>query len=237
MEYTKKGKLYLIPSELAPNTNLNVLPTHIIEIVSDLTFYLVENERTTRRFISSLKLGIDIDKLHFTILDKDTMEDTVKPVLKLIIQGNNVGVVSEAGCPGIADPGALAVRLAHKMSIEVVALVGPCSILLALMSSGFSGQSFVFHGYLPIEKTERVNAIKQLEKDANGKKQTQIFIETPFRNNAMYAAILSSCNPNTLLCIACDLTAATQFAKTHTIFEWKKQIIDLNKRPTVFLIG
>ena len=233
----KSGRLYLIPTLLAPDTHMEVLPAIIPEKIKEIKHYLAENERTARRFISSLKLGVVIEELSIKLLDKDSQKTDIEPCIKLILQGNDVGVISEAGCPGIADPGALAVALAHTNGIEVVPLVGPNSILLALMGSGMSGQSFVFHGYLPIEKTERIKSIKLLERDAQTKKQTQIFIETPYRNNSLLTDILSNCNGNTLLCIAADLTAPTQYIKTLKVQDWKSITLDLNKKPTVFLMG
>jgi 16S rRNA (cytidine1402-2'-O)-methyltransferase len=232
----KSGRLYLIPTLLAPDTQAEVLPAALPEKIKELRIFLTENERTARRFISSLKLGVNIEELSISLLDKDTKAAEIEPIFKLILQGYDAGVISEAGCPGVADPGALAVAIAHKKGIEVIPLVGPSSILLALMGSGFNGQSFTFHGYLPIEKADRIKSIKLLERDAQAKAQTQIFIETPYRNNALLADIIANCNGNTQLCIAADLTAPTQFIKTLPVHEWKKITLDLNKRPTVFLI-
>lgn len=231
-----QGKLYLIPSPLSPETEALVLPAIIKERIQSVNYFLVENERTARRFISALKTEKDISLINFTLLDKDTTAESLDVIFKLLKEGTDVGVISEAGCPGVADPGALAVEMAHKHHIEVVPLVGPSSILLALMGSGFSGQSFTFHGYLPIDKPERIKSIKQLERDAQSKTQTQIFIETPYRNNAMLADILANCQPKTRICIASDLTSPAQFLKTQTIQEWKNKIPDLNKKPTVFLL-
>jgi len=233
----KNGKLYLIPSLLAPDTFTDVLPAIIPEKIKEIKHYLAENERTARRFISSLKLGIVIEELAIFLLDKDSQKSDIEPFIKIILQGNDVGVISEAGCPGIADPGALAVAMAHANGIEVIPLVGPSSILLALMGSGMSGQSFVFHGYLPIEKTERIKSMKLLERDAQAKKQTQIFIATPYRNQSLLADLISNCNANTLLCVAVDLTAPSQFIKTLKVHDWKNITVDINKKPTVFLIG
>lgn len=231
------GKLYLIPSLLFPETEKQVLPNYNHEVILATKHFLVENERTARRFISGLHLGLKIEDLHFYRLDKDTQTSDIEHVFQLIEKGENIGVISEAGCPGVADPGSLAVALAHQKDIDVVPLVGPSSILLSLMASGFNGQSFVFHGYLPIEKNERVLMIKKLEKEAVSKKQTQIFIETPYRNSSIFADLLIFCQPNTLLCVACDITSPEQFIKTLPISKWKKMNPDLNKRPTVFLLG
>jgi len=175
--------------------------------------------------------------LIFHKLDKDTSPEEVAELFSSIPKGEDIGVISEAGCPGIADPGALAVAYAHKNNIEVVPLVGPSSILLALMASGFNGQSFAFHGYLPIEKDLRTAAIKTLEKEALSKRQTQVFMETPYRNNKLLEDILKTCQPETKLCIAADLTSPKQFVKTKKIREWKEQLPDLNKRPTIFVLS
>jgi 16S rRNA (cytidine1402-2'-O)-methyltransferase len=233
-----KGKLYLIPSLLFPQTGQKVLPPFVPACIKNITHFLVENERSARRFISSLGQEIVIENLNFTILDKDTKAESLKSSFDLLKQGIDFGVISEAGCPGIADPGSLAVHLAHLNEIEVVPLVGPSSILLALMGSGFSGQKFTFLGYLPIEKTERQKAIKNLENEAKSKLQTQIFIETPYRNNQLIADILQICQPQTQLCIASEITSPQQFLHTKSIQSWRKAILnlDFNKKPTVFLI-
>ena len=225
--------LFLIPTVLAENTAENVLSPQIKDAILHLVFFFVEEIRTARRFISSLKLGKVIDQITFVELTKDTDPSETKMQLKSLTQ--NAGIISEAGCPGVADPGAVAVRFAHELGIKVVPLVGPSSILLALMASGMSGQSFAFHGYLPIDKTERKKAIQHLELEA--RKQTQIFMETPFRNNQLMDAILESCQPGTSLCVACSLTAEDEFVKTLSIKQWRNNKPDLHKRPTIFIIG
>ena len=225
--------LFLIPTVLAENTAENVLSPQIKDAILHLDFFFVEEIRTARRFISSLKLGKVIDQITFVELTKDTNPSETKMQLKNLTQ--NAGVISEAGCPGVADPGAVAVRFAHELGIKVVPLVGPSSILLALMASGMSGQSFAFHGYLPIDKTERKKAIQHLELEA--RKQTQIFMETPFRNNQLMDAILESCQPGTSLCVACNMTAEDEFVKTLSIKQWRNNKPDLHKRPTIFIIG
>lgn len=230
--------LYLIPTLLAENTQHEVLSPLVYETIKNLNHFFVENERSARRFISSLSLGVAIDGLKLHKLDKNTNEEEIALIIKNFRENNvSFGVMSEAGCPGIADPGALAVGLAHKLGVKVVPLVGPSSLLLALMASGFNGQSFVFHGYLPIEKTQRQVALKKLERDAISKKQSQLFIETPYRNMALYADILQVCQPDTKLCVACDITTPTAVIKTLSVNDWKKTSIDLNKKPTVFIIG
>jgi 16S rRNA (cytidine1402-2'-O)-methyltransferase len=233
----KMPNLYLIPTILAENTADQVLSPQIREVISQTSVFFVENVRTARRFISSLKTGLVIDELTFYDLDKDTPEAETKQQLHFVKQQNrDAGLLSEAGCPGVADPGAVAVRLAHQTGWQVRPLVGPSSILLALMASGMSGQSFAFHGYLSIEKPARLQEIKQLELDARKRQQTQIFMETPYRNNHLLADILTACNPETRLCIACNLTAKDELVKTLSIREWKAQTPDLHKKPSLFLI-
>jgi len=229
-----KRTLYLIPTILADDTQNQVLSPQIIDTIKNLNIFFVENVRTARRFISSLKLGKVIDELTFFELDKDTPEELTGERLLRLTQ--DAGILSEAGCPGIADPGAVAVSIAHKLDIQVVPLVGPSSILLALMSSGMSGQSFVFHGYLPIDKMERKKALQQLERDAR-RGQTQIFMETPFRNNQLFEAIMETCTSEMLLCIACNVTGTDEFIKTLTVRNWKTARPDLHKKPTIFLLG
>lgn len=232
----KKGILYLIPTVLAPSTYEKVLSPQIREVISHLNHFFVENVRTARRFISDLQTGKSIESLHFYTLDKDTPPAESAKYMDILLSGEDAGIISEAGCPGIADPGAVAVQLAHKKEIQVIPLVGPSSILLALMSSGFSGQSFVFHGYLPIDKNERNKAIRQLEKDSRQKNQTQLFMETPFRNNQLLEELLHTCQPDTLLCIATQITAPDEIIRTRTIKEWTKHKPDLHKKPTIFLV-
>ena len=228
--------LYLIPTTLAPDTIEQIVTPQIKDVIAHTLYFFVENVRTTRRFISELKLGIVIDQLHFFELTKDTSIDTLKGYFKQIPENENIGVISEAGCPGVADPGALAVKVAHQLNIRVVPLVGASSILLGLMASGFSGQAFAFHGYLPIEKADRILQIKVLEKESFQKKQTQIFMETPYRNNQLLDDILNHAQPHTLLCIACNLTGSDELVKTKTIAQWKKAKPDLHKKPTMFLM-
>ena len=228
--------LYLIPTTMAPNTAHQVLAPQILEVVKNTNYYFVENIRTARRCISELKLGKIIDELVFFELDKDTTVDKVRSYFKQIPADASIGVMSEAGCPGVADPGAVAVQIAHEMGIRVCPLVGPSSILLGLMASGFSGQSFIFHGYLPIDKIERQKSLKNLEKSAQ-KLQTQIFMETPFRNNQFLEDILQTCQGNIKLCIASNVSAGDEFIQTKTISEWKKQKPDLHKKPTMFLMS
>ena len=226
--------LFLIPTILAPDTQEMVLPPQIKAVVSELNVFFVEELRTARRFISSLKLNKVIDEITFYELNKDTPPDQTLAQLKKL--NTDAGIISEAGCPGIADPGAVAVGFAHQLGHKVVPLVGPSSILMALMSSGFNGQSFVFHGYLPIDKVLKIKALQNLEQTAKQKHQTQIFMETPFRNNQLLEDILQTLNAETLLCIACNVTAEDEFIKTLPIKIWRKSTPDLHKKPTIFLL-
>lgn len=229
--------LYLIPTLLADDTAEQVLPPNIRTIIESTDAYFVENVRSARRFISGLKTTRVIDQTTFFDLDKDTPPaDTRRQIQELTERKRNAGVLSEAGCPGVADPGSVVVGMAHSLGWRVEPLVGPSSILLALMASGMSGQSFIFHGYLPIERQDRIRAIRHLEKEAQQRQQTQIFMETPYRNDALFADIIAACEQNTRLCVACNLTAADAFVRTRTIREWKTQIPDLRKKPTVFLL-
>lgn len=227
--------LYLIPTILAEGTQNDVLSPQIKDAVQHLDVFFVENIRTARRFIGSLKLGKVIDELTFIELNKDTPEtETVASLRNL---SKNAGVISEAGCPGVADPGAVAVRIAHELGIRVVPLVGPSSILLALMASGMSGQSFAFHGYLPIDKVQRKKALQNLERNARQYQQTQIFMETPFRNNQLLEAVIEACSPDLALCIAANVTAPDELIRTMPVKKWKVQKPDLHKIPAIFLIG
>jgi len=231
------GKLYLIPTVIAPGSHDLALPSGVKAVTNTLKYFLVENVRTARRFLSAWGVENPIQDLHFEVLDKRTSEEDLKRLLAPVRRGEDVGVMSEAGCPGVADPGALAVAYAHRHDIEVVPLVGPSSFLLALMGSGFSGQSFAFHGYLPIDKGKRVKSIKNLEKQARELQQTQIFMETPYRNNQMLGALLKHCQATTRLCIASNLNAPGEILKTRSIRDWKSKKPDLHKVPTVFLLS
>lgn len=231
-----QGKLFLIPNVLAENTADAVISPQVREVIQHTKVFLVENPRTARRYISSLKLGVNLEEVHMEILDKNTAPESVNRLLQPLFKGADVGIISEAGCPGIADPGALAVAHAHTRGIQVVPLSGPSSMFLALMGSGFSGQSFAFHGYLPIDKKERAQALKKLETESLREKRAQIFMETPFRNNQLLEDLLRTLAPQTKLCIAKNLTASDEFIQTKTILDWKKTPIDLHKVPTVFVL-
>ncbi len=226
----------MIPTVLAEDTSASVITPQVKEIVPTLSYFLVENVRTARRFISSLRLGITIEELAFEILDKKTKAHQLEELMKPLLAGKDVGLMSEAGCPGIADPGSVAVAYAHLKGIQVVPLSGPSSMFLALMASGFNGQSFAFHGYLPIDKKGRIAAIKDLEAESIRSNRTQIFMETPFRNNHLFEDLLATLHPDTQVCIGKNLTAKDEFIQTKTVRLWKKEKIDLHKIPTVFIL-
>ncbi|MEQ8925210.1 MAG: SAM-dependent methyltransferase [Fulvivirga sp.] len=230
-----KGKLFLVPTVIAENS-LNTIPEQVKEVIKNTEYFLVENVRTARRYISSLKLGLTIEELKFEILDKKTDSQRLGKLLEPLSKGMNVGIISESGCPGVADPGALAVEWAQRNKIQVVPLVGPSSILMALMGSGFNGQKFCFHGYLPIDKKELEKEIKALEAESGKKNQTQIFIETPYRNNQLLATLSKACHPSTKICVAKDITGKEEFVVTDTAANWQNRNIDLHKIPTVFLL-
>ncbi len=230
-------KLVLIPCPIAEQTAAQVLPEEVRQAVLQTKHFLVENVRTARRFISELKLGIQIDELNFEILDKDTERRTVADFFKKHESVDTIGVISEAGCPGVADPGALAVSIAQEKGIEVIPLVGPSSILLALMASGFSGQQFRFHGYLPIDRAARIRRIEMLQKDVEKTGETQLFIETPYRNNAMLEDLIQQLPMNQLVAIGCNIQDPSGFTKTQTLKQWSAEKPDLHKKPCIFLLG
>jgi len=231
------ARLFLVPNLISNSDWRLMLPADVANILAGTIFYIVENIRTARRFLKKINSETDIDKLTFFELNKYTDKSEIAGFLAPIEQGMDIAVISEAGSPGIADPGAEVVKIAHQRGYKVVPLAGPSSILMGLMASGLNGQNFAFNGYLPVKRRERVLAIKELEKRASKLNQTQIFIETPYRNNALLADIISSCSLPTLLCIAADITGEDEFIATKTIGQWKKEIPDLHKKPTVFLIG
>ena len=230
------GILYLIPNTLGQSNIDNVLPSYNISVAKNLRHFIVENVRSARRFLKMLDRDIVIDDLNFYELNRHTPPDRIAELLLPIYEGHSMGIISEAGCPAIADPGADVVAIAQRKNIRVVPLVGASSIILSLMASGFNGQSFAFVGYLPIDKKARIQRLKQLESRASSERQTQIFIETPYRNNQLVQDMVATLKPDTLLCIASELTADTESVKTLPIAEWAKQQIDINKRNTIFLI-
>jgi len=231
------ASLYLIPVTIAETDIDRVLPAYNRYVILQIKHFIIENERTARRFLKKVDPSISIEGLHFYVLNRHTSKEELSGFLRPIENGEHVGLLSEAGCPTIADPGADIVAIAQKKSIPIVALVGPCSILLALMASGLNGQCFAFHGYLPIEKEVRIKKLKQLEQSICKEYQTQIFMETPYRNNRLLDDILNTCLPSTILCIAADVTGESEYIKTRNIASWKRHKPDLSKRPCLFLLG
>jgi 16S rRNA (cytidine1402-2'-O)-methyltransferase len=234
----KTGTIYLIPTILADNTADKVISPQIIDTVKHLSYFIVENLRTARRYVKSICPELVIEQLTFVQIDKDATPAQVQASLKpLLEKGIDAGIISEAGCPGIADPGAEVVKYAHQKNIKVVPFAGPSAIFLSLMASGFNGQQFAFNGYLPIEKRDRLQALRQLEKEMQQRDQTQIFMETPYRNNKMLEDLLTTLHPETKLCIAANITSPEhEFIQTKTIQQWKGKLPDIHKQPAVFLI-
>ncbi len=232
----KVGNIYLIPCTLGDTPPLEVLPLLVKKAVEEIDHYIVEHEKDARRFIKSIVPRKSQPDLHFSTINKFTDSSEIPDMLLPCFEGNDVGVISDAGCPGIADPGALVVAQAHQKGIKVVPLVGPSSILLAMMASGFNGQNFAFNGYLPIDKRERRVEIKRLERLSAEINQSQLFIETPYRNNQMLESLVSVLQPQSMLCVACDITLPTEYILTQSAEDWKKTKVDLNKRPTLFII-
>ena len=229
--------MYLLPVTLGDTEIDNVLPSYNREIIRQIKFFIVENVRSARRFLKKVDRDINIDELRFYLMDKHTDAAKMASYLKPLEEGNAMGVISEAGCPAVADPGADVVAVAQRKNLRVIPMVGPSSIIMSVMGSGFNGQSFAFNGYLPIEPAERTKRIKQLETRAYTEDQTQLFIETPYRNHKMLEELLRTCKPSTRLCIASGITCAEEYIHTHTIAEWKKiKLHDLSKIPTIFLI-
>ena len=231
------GTLYLIPVTLGETPINQVIPEFNFQLINEIDTYIVENIKTARRFLKRSGITIPIVDLTFYELNKRTQLEDLASFMKPLLAGKNVGVLSEAGCPGVADPGADIVDMAQQRDIKVVPLVGPSSILLSLMASGFNGQSFCFNGYLPKEQKERVSKLKELERRVYSQKQTQLFIETPFRNVNLFEDVLKNLNDNTKLCIAIDITLPTEQIITKSVIDWKTTKINLHKRPCIFLIG
>lgn len=226
--------VYLVPTVL-DEKGTDALPLYITGAVKDCTVFFVENERTARRFLKTIWKEMVIDNYEwFTIHKAET--EVMNSFRQKLKEGKNIGIISEAGCPGIADPGQLLIAAAQEMNIAIKPLVGPSSILLALMASGMNGQQFRFAGYLPIDNQERIRNIKELENESQKRNCTQIFIETPYRNNQLVEALLKTCKPSTLLCLAADLTGEKEWIKTKTIADWRKEKVDLHKRPAIFLL-
>lgn len=232
---SNKGNLFLIPSAISANTQDAIVPPLVKERLSGIRYFLAEDIRTARRYLGSLKVYERIEVLSFSVLNKDTKEAELAALFAPLFEGNHLGVISESGCPGIADPGALAVRFAHQNQIRVIPLVGPSAIFLSLMASGLNGQHFAFHGYLPVRAQEAAKAIRELEKESRSKNQTQIFIETPYRNNTLFANLVRNLMPETQLCLALDITGENEFILTQSVKNWQLKSIELPKEPAVFL--
>lgn len=228
--------LYLLPVTLGDTPIEKVLPLYNTDIIRGIRHFIVEDVRSARRFLKKVDREIDIDGLTFYALNKHTSPNDIAGFLEPLMEGHSMGVISEAGCPAVADPGADVVAIAQRKNLKVVPLVGPSSIILSVMGSGFNGQSFAFHGYLPIESGERAKKLKALEQRVYNEDQTQLFIETPYRNHKMIEEILQACRPQTKLCIAANITCEGEFIKTRTIKEWKGHIPDLSKVPCIFLL-
>lgn len=231
-----QAALYLIPVTLGDTPIAQVLPSYNQEVIAGIRHFIVEDVRSARRFLRATDPTFDIDASSFYPLNKHTSPEAISGYLRPLEQGQPMGVISEAGCPAVADPGADVVAIAQRKGLQVVPLVGPSSIILSVMASGFNGQSFAFNGYLPIEPAERAKRLKQLEQRVYNEQQTQLFIETPYRNNKMLADILQSCRPQTRLCIAANITCPDQYIRTRTIKEWQGHTPDLSKIPCIFLL-
>lgn len=235
-KYDIPGKLFLIPNTLGDNAPLEVLPISIKRAIENIDHYIVESEKSARHFIKKISSKKSQPGLHISLLNKFTEPEAIPSFLDPCLAGHDVGILSDAGCPGVADPGADVVRIAHEKGIRVIPLVGPSSILLALMASGLNGQNFTFHGYLPIEAEERKHKIKTIEKTSRELGQSQLFIETPYRNDKLKMELLRTLSKKTLLCIACDITLPTEFIATKTVEDWKNTMLELHKRPAIFIV-
>ncbi|MCD6201428.1 MAG: SAM-dependent methyltransferase [Bacteroidales bacterium] len=232
-----KSVLYLIPSSLGAGDVDIYLPPAVVKVLHRLDIFFAENIRTARRFIKSTGYGEDISSLTFFELSEHTSDRETEVLLKILQEKGEAGMISEAGLPGVADPGGTLVRLCHRHGIRVVPLTGPSSVFLALMASGLNGQCFSFHGYLPKERAARIRKLRDLEREAHRTGASQIFMETPYRNNHLLQDMLATCHDNTLLCIAADLTTEREFIRTQSISDWKKNVPDLHKRPAMFILG
>ncbi|MDR1199192.1 MAG: SAM-dependent methyltransferase [Prevotellaceae bacterium] len=229
------GSIYIIPSPLG-DLRVDVIPQKTIDTIRSIRYFIVEDIRTARRYLSKIKMPVKIDELIFLELNEHTKSGEILELLAPVFQGNDTGVISDAGVPCVADPGAAVIDYAHKNSVRIVPLVGPSSILLALMAAGMNGQNFAFAGYLPVKEQQRCQRIQFLEKRSKHENQAQIFIETPYRNMQLFKSFVSICNPLTKLCIAANITLADEFIKTATVEEWKKSALDLNKKPCIFIL-
>ncbi len=233
----KHGQLFLLSADLGNSEIKNIIPLGVSDKILSIKYFIVENIRTARRFLKRLHKDINIDELHFFVLNKRSLPEEVGAFLQPALKGYDIGLLSEAGNPCIADPGQMAVRAAYERDIRVIPTVGPSSILLALIASGLNGQNFAFNGYLPIDKKARDNKIKKLELRSDKENQSQIFMETPFRNMAILESVFRVCSQKTKLCIAADITTENEFILTRSIESWKKNgVPDLNKRPAIFIL-
>ena len=228
--------LYLIPVTLGDTNLTNVLPAYNKEVVLSIKHFIVEDVRSARRFLKKVDREINIDSLQFYPLNKHTSKEDISGYLDPLIKGESIGVISEAGCPAVADPGADVVAIAQRRNLKIVPLVGPSSIIMSVMGSGFNGQSFAFNGYLPVDQNERIKRLKALEQRVYNEDQTQLFIETPYRNNKMAEDIVNNCRPSTKLCIAANITCDNEYIRTKSIKEWQGKLPDLSKMPCIFLI-
>ncbi len=234
--FNMETALYLLPVTLGDTSIEKVLPSYNKDIILGIKHFIVEDIRSARRFLKKVDRSIDIDSLSFYLLNKHTSKEDISEYLAPLLSNHSMGVISEAGCPAVADPGADVVSMAQSKNLKVVPLVGPSSIILSVMASGFNGQSFTFHGYLPIDPTERAKKLKSIEQRIYAEDQTQLFIETPYRNNKMLEEILNVCRSHMKLCIAADLTCEGEYVKTKTLKDWKGKLPDLSKIPCIFLL-
>lgn len=232
-----KGNIYLLPITLGGELIEDVIPKEVIQKTISLRFFAVENIKTARRYLRRLDRNFPIDDCTFFILNKKTEVDLLHEMIKPTLEGNDIGILSEAGCPGIADPGAELVALGHRKGIQVKPLVGPSSILLALMGSGFSGQEFTFHGYLPKDRKERIHSLKDFEADTRRNGVSHIFMDTPFRNMNVLEDLLNELADNTMICIASNITLPSENIQTHSVMDWREKAYDLDKKPAIFIIG
>jgi len=230
------GTLYLIPTLLGEGDIAWVIPTAVKQCIADLSYYIVENPKAARKFLRQVDCNLSLQEIKMQALDEHTQPKNFIDFLAPLLSGNNVGLLSEAGCPAVADPGAGLIRIAHQRNIRVVPLVGPSSVLLALMASGLNGQRFMFHGYLPVERNKRIIKIIQLERESVRDDQTQIFIETPYRNQRLLEALIQNCQNNTNLCIASNITLANEQIRTKTVKEWKQAVPKVDKELVIFLL-
>jgi 16S rRNA (cytidine1402-2'-O)-methyltransferase len=232
----RRGRLYLIPAPLSDSDVNNYIPARVRDIINNLKYFVVEDLRTARRYMSRLKIDTPIDELNFALLNEHTEAKTISSLFSPVLQGYDLGLLSDAGMPCIADPGEELVQIAHNYGITVIPLVGPSSIFLALAASGLSGEKFSFEGYLPAKIPDLVKTIRRLEQQSRQDNQSKIFIETPYRSAKMVETILNTCSLDTFVCIASNITAADEFIQTRQVREWKKNVPELNKKPCIFIL-